>query len=65
MIEPTCEKLFRINSYSQSIKYIRCDKGGNNQGLKNQLYSSKWKLPIKFEFTGCNTPQRNHLAKVA
>jgi hypothetical protein len=42
-IEPTCEKLFRINSDSKSIKYIRCDKRGDNQGLKNQLHSFKWK----------------------
>jgi hypothetical protein len=65
MIEPTCEKLFKWKNEGKPIKYIRCDDGGENRGLKNRLYSSDWKLPIKFEFTGCDTPQRNYLAEVS
>jgi len=65
MIEPTCEKIFKWQSEGKSIKYIRCDDGGENRGLKNRLQSSDWKIPIKFEFTGRDTPQRNHLAEVA
>jgi hypothetical protein len=57
MIERTCEKLFNWKNEGKPIKYIRCDDGGENRGLKNRLYSSDWKLPIKFEFTGRDTPQ--------
>jgi hypothetical protein len=32
--------------------------------LKNRLHSVDWKLPIKFKFTGRDTPQRNYLAEV-
>ena len=65
MIEPTCEKLFKLNAEEKNVKYIRCDDGGENRGLMNWLHSSDWKLPIRFEFTGRDTPQRNHLAEVA
>ena len=65
MIEPTCEKLFKLNAEGKNVKYIRCDDGGENRGLMNRLHSSDWKLPIRFEFTGRDTPQRNYLAEVA
>jgi hypothetical protein len=65
MIEPTCEKLFKWKNEGKPIKYIRCDNGGENRGLKKGLYSSDWKFPIKFEFTGCDTPLRNYLAEVS
>jgi hypothetical protein len=41
------------------------DDGGENWGLMKRLQSSDWKMPIRFEFTGRDTLQRNHLAKVA
>jgi hypothetical protein len=65
MIEPTCKKLFKLNVEGKNVKYIRCDNGGENRGLMNCLQSSDWKLPIRFEFTGRDTPKRNHLAKIA
>jgi len=64
MIEPTCERLFKVNQ-KNPIKYIRCDDGGENKGLKNRLHGTNWKMPIKFEFTGRDTPQRNYLAEVS
>jgi hypothetical protein len=64
MIEPTCEKLFNLKEVNMTDKYIQCDDGGENQGLKNCLHSVNWKFPTKFEFTGRNTPQRSHLAEV-
>jgi hypothetical protein len=50
-IEPTCENLFNLKEENKTVKYIQCDNGGENQGLKNRLHSVNWKLPIKFEFT--------------
>jgi hypothetical protein len=64
MIEPTCEKIFKLKEENKTDKYIQCDNGGENQGMKNHLHSVNWKSPIKFEFTGRNTPQRNYLAEV-
>jgi hypothetical protein len=64
MIEPTCEKLFNLKEENKTVKYIRCDDGGENQGLKNRSHSIDWKLPIKFDFTVRDTPQRNYLAEV-
>jgi len=59
MIEPTCETIFNLKEENKIVKYIQCDDGG-----ENRLNSVDWKLPIKFEFTGRDTPQRNHLAEV-
>jgi hypothetical protein len=64
MIEPTCEKLLNLKEENKTVKYIRCDNGGENQGLKNNLNSVDWKLPIRFEFAGRDTTQRNYLAEV-
>jgi hypothetical protein len=65
MVEPTCEKLFKFKSEGKPIKYIRCDDGGENIGLMNRLQGSDWQLLVQFEFTGRDTPQRNHLAEDA
>jgi hypothetical protein len=64
MIEPTCEKLFKLKSQGKAIKYIQCDDGGENRGLMNQLQGSDRKIPVQFEFTGRHTAQQNHLAEV-
>jgi hypothetical protein len=64
MIEPSCEKLFKLKSQRKSIKCIQCDDGGKNRGLINQLQGADWKIPVRFEFTGRHTPQQNHLAEV-
>jgi hypothetical protein len=36
MIEPNCEKSFKINK-NNPVKYIRCDDGGENKGLQSKL----------------------------
>ena len=64
MIEPTCEKIFKLRDENKLVNHIRCDNGGENQGLENCLQSVDWKSSIKFEFTGSFTPQRNHLSEV-
>jgi hypothetical protein len=63
MIDATCEEIFNFKQENKIVKYIQCDYTGQNQGLKSRLQSANWKMPIKFEFTGHDTPQRNHLAK--
>jgi hypothetical protein len=40
MIEPTCEKLSKLNVKGKNVKYIRCNDGGENRGLMNRLQSS-------------------------
>jgi hypothetical protein len=65
MIDATCEQIFKFKQENKLVKYIQCDDADKNQGLKTRLQSFKWKIPIKFEFTGRNIPQRNHLAEVA
>jgi hypothetical protein len=64
MIYATCEQIFKFKEENKIVKYIRCNDTGKNQGLKSRLQSANWEMPIKFKFTGCNTPQRNHLDNV-
>jgi hypothetical protein len=64
MIDATCEQIFKFKQENNIAKYIRCNDSGENQGLKSCFQSAKWKMPIKFEFTGHDTPQNNHLAEV-
>jgi hypothetical protein len=53
-----------LKSQGKAIKYIRCDNGGENRGLMNQLQGGDWKIPVQFEFTGRHTPQQNNLAAI-
>jgi hypothetical protein len=64
MIDATCEQISKFKQENKIVKYIWCDDAGENQGLKSRLQSANLKIPIKFEFTGRNTAQRNHLAEV-
>jgi len=65
MVEPTCEVVNKWINSGINVNTIRCDDGGENKALEKRLNSSDWKLHLKFEYTGRNTPQRNHLAEVA
>jgi hypothetical protein len=64
MVEPTCEQLHRWKAAGRAVKYIRLDDGGENKALQKRALSDAWKLDIEFEFTGRDTPQRNHLAEL-
>ena len=64
MVEPTCEKLHRWKEAGMAVKYIRLDDAGENKSLQQRALSEAWKLDIEFEFTGRDTPQRNHLAEL-
>jgi hypothetical protein len=59
-----CENLFKLKSQGKSIKYIRCDDGGENRGLMNQLQGAEWKIPVQFESTRRHNSQKNHLVEV-
>jgi len=65
MVEATCEQLFKWKQNGKEVKFIRLDNAGENKLLKTRADSSDWKLGIEFEFTGRDTPQRNHLAEVS
>ena len=65
MIEPTCQMLQEWGNNNKSVKIIRCHDAGENRALEARLRSSDWKIYLKFEYTGRDTPQRNHLAKIA
>ena len=64
MVEPTCEQLYRWMQNGKVVKYIRLDDAGENLALQARAHSEAWKLNIEFEFTGRDTPQRNHLAEL-
>ena len=64
MVEPTCEQLHRWKEAGRGVKFIRLDDGGENKALQKRALSEAWKLDIEFEFTGRDTPQRNHLAEL-
>jgi hypothetical protein len=65
MIEPTRQLVQNLKSTGKDIRIIRCDDGGEKKALKNRMNSSDWKMGIKFEHTGRDTPQRNIFAEVA
>jgi hypothetical protein len=65
MVEPTCQLVQNLRNTGKDIRIIRCDDGGENRALENRINSSDWKMGIKFEDTGRDTPQRNSLAEVA
>jgi hypothetical protein len=65
MIEPTCQMLQEWGNNEKSIKIIRCDDAGENRALEACLRSSNWKIYLKFEYTGKDTPQQNHLAEIS
>ena len=48
----------------KSVKYVRLDNAGENQKLVARCKSVAWKLPIKFEYTACDTLQKNSLVEV-
>jgi hypothetical protein len=64
MVEPTCEQLYKWKESGKAVKFIRCDNAGENKLLQSRAQSKDWKLGIEFEFTGRDTPQRNHLAEL-
>jgi len=65
MVEPTCEIFNQWENSGRKVEYVRCNEGGENKALQKRLKSSSWKMQPKFEFTGRNTPQRNHLAEIS
>jgi hypothetical protein len=64
MIEPTCEILIKWLVSGINIEIIRCDDSGENRALEKMLMSAEWKLNFKFEYTGRDEPQQNHLGKL-
>jgi hypothetical protein len=64
MIEPTCEQIGKWKNAGLKVKFIRCDNAGENKKLAQRTESSDWQFGINFEFTGRDTPQRNHLAEL-
>jgi hypothetical protein len=61
MIDATCEQILKFKEENKIVKYTRCNDTGKNKGLKSRLQSVNWGMPIKFKFTGRDTPQRNYL----
>ncbi|CAB9531653.1 unknown protein (Partial), partial [Seminavis robusta] len=59
MVEPTCEKLYQLQSRGFLPDVLRMDNAGENQTLEKRLKSKHWKIPIAVEYTARNTPQQN------
>jgi hypothetical protein len=53
---------YNLKNSGKDISIIRCNDGGKN---KARINSSDWKMGIKFQYTGYDTPQRNSVAKAA
>ena len=64
MIVPTCEKFEKWRQNGHPVKFVRCDNAGENLKLESVARGKDWKLNLSFEYTGKETPQRNHLAEV-
>ena len=64
MVEPTCEQFSKWIKDGFPLRYVRLDDGGENIKLQSRCQSESWKLNLVFEFTGRDTPQRNHLAEL-
>jgi hypothetical protein len=46
------------------IKILRMDNAGENKLLQQRCKSKDWKFEIKYEYTGRDTPQHNHMAQL-
>ena len=65
MVEPTVEKLSKLEQQKLLPKRLRMDNAGENLKLKERCENKDWKLPLIYEFTARNTPQQNALAEVS
>jgi hypothetical protein len=64
MVESTCQIVQNLKNSEKDIRIIRCNDSGENKALEKRMNSSNWKMGIKFEYPGRDTPQRNSLAEV-
>ena len=64
IVEPTCEIFENWRQNGRPVNFIRCDNGGENVKLESRAKRKDWKLNLEFEYTGRDTPQRNHMAEV-
>jgi hypothetical protein len=56
MVEPTCQLVQNLKNTGKDIRILRCNDGGENKALENRMNSSDWKMGIKFEYNGRDTP---------
>lgn len=64
MIEPTCAQFEKNRYEGKPVKFVRCDNAGENIKLEKIANGKGWKLNLTFEYTGKETPQRNHLVEL-
>ena len=46
------------------MKYMQLDGAGENKTFKELVNGLEWKHNPIFQYTGTDTPQRNHLAEI-
>jgi hypothetical protein len=46
------------------IKILRMDNDGENKLLQQRFESKDWQFSMKYEYTGRDTPQHNHMAEL-
>ena len=63
-VESTCETFQKWKEQGHMVSYVRCDNGTENKALENWMNGVSWKLNVTMEYTGRDTPQRNHLAEL-
>ena len=64
IVDPTCERFYHWRQNGRPVKLIRCDNRGENVKLDSRAKIKDWKLNLEFEYTGGDTPQRNHMVEV-
>jgi hypothetical protein len=61
--EPTCELIKNLKDMEIEIKILRMDNAGENKLLQQICESKDWQFAMKYEYTGRDTPQHNHMAE--
>jgi hypothetical protein len=64
LCEPTCELIKKLKDMEIEIKILRMDNAGENKLLQQRCESKDWQFAMKYEYTGRDTPQHNHMAEL-
>jgi hypothetical protein len=52
-----------VERHENEIKILRMDNAGEYKLLQKRCESKDWQFEMKYEYTGRDTPQHNHLAE--
>jgi hypothetical protein len=64
MCETNCEMIKKFKDMEVEIKILRMDNAGENKLLQQKCESKDWQFAMKYEYTGRDTLQHNHMAEL-